>query len=182
MGWALKSGASQVRFTPSQKSYLTTKFILGEQARQKPDPRSVARAMMRAKDTSGNPLFTSEEYLTQSQIAGFFSRLASKKRLENDDDKDPLDIEDIEGASNEAQLAELTSVASQAVGLVHPISYDNYNLCDMCANQSLNKLSVNSLKEICFAFDVDTSEITLRRKQPYVDRITSICQDCTCQQ
>ena len=182
MGWALKSGAPQVRFTPSQKSYLTTKFILGEQSGQKADPGSVARAMMRAKDTSGNPLFTSEEYLTQSQIAGFFSHLASKKRLESDDDKDPLDIEDIEGASNEAQLAELTSMASQAIGLVHPISYDNYNLCDMSANQSLNKLSVNLLKEICFAFDVDTSEITLRRKQPYIDRIKSVCQDCTCQQ
>ena len=83
---------------------------------------------MRAKDTSGNPFFTSEEYLTQSQIAGFFLRLASKKRLESEDDKDLLDIENIEGASNEAQLEELTSMASQAVGLVHPISYDNYNL------------------------------------------------------
>ena len=84
--------------------------------------------------------------------------------MESKDDKDPVDIEDIEGASNEAQLEELTSMASQAVGLVRPISYDNYKLCDMCANQSLNKLSVNLLKEICFAFDVDTSEITLRRK------------------
>lgn len=62
MGWALKSGASQVRSTPSQKIYLITKFILGEQSGQKADPASVPRAMMRAKDTSGNPLFTSEEY------------------------------------------------------------------------------------------------------------------------
>ena len=155
---------------------------MGEQSGQKADPASVPRAMMRAKDTNGNPLFTSEEYLTQSQIAGFFSRLASKKRLEIKDDKDPVDIEDIEGASNEAQLEELTSMASQAVGLVNPISYDNYKLCNMCANQSLNKLSVNLLKEICFAFDVDTSEITLRRKQPSIDRISLICQDCICQQ
>ena len=105
-----------------KKSYLPTKFILGEHLGQKADPTSVTRAMMRANDTSGNPLFTSEESLTQSQIAGFFSRLASKKRLESEDDKDPLDIEDIEGASNEAQLEELTSMASQAVCLIHPIS------------------------------------------------------------
>lgn len=78
---------------------------------------------MRAKDTSANPLFTSEESLTQSQIAGFFSCLASKKILESEDDKDPLDIEGIEGASKEAQqLEELTSMASQAVGLIHLIS------------------------------------------------------------
>ena len=184
IGWALKSGASRVRFTASQKSYLTTKFTLGEQSGQKADPVSVAREMMRAKDTSGNPLFTSEEYLSQSQLAGFFSRLASKKRLHGDDDNNLLDIDDIEGASSEAQMEELTTMASQEVGLVHPISFDTYNLCDMCSNRSLNKLSGNLLNEICFTFDIniETSDITMRPKQPYIERILSLCQDCTCQQ
>ena len=182
MGWALKSGASRVRFTATQKRYLATKFTLGEQSGQKADPVSVARAMMRAKDTSGNPLFSSEDYLSQSQIAGFFSRLASKKRLQGEDDDNLLDIDDIEGASSEAQLEELTSTASQEVGLVHPISFDTYNLCDMCSNGSLNKSSVNLLNEICIAFHIDTSDITMRRKQPYIERISSLCQDCTCQQ
>ena len=79
MGWALKSGASQVRFMPS----LNTKFILGEQSGQKADPGSVARAIMRAKNSSDDRLFTSEEYSTQSQIAG----------LKSDNDKEPVDIE-----------------------------------------------------------------------------------------
>lgn len=42
MGWALKSGASWVMFTASQKRYLTTHFTLGEQSGQKADPVSVA--------------------------------------------------------------------------------------------------------------------------------------------
>jgi len=31
-------------------------------------------------------MFSSEEFLTASQVAGFFSRLAAKKSLFNDDD------------------------------------------------------------------------------------------------
>lgn len=60
---------------------------------------------MRAKDIIGNPLFSSEEYLSQSQISGVFSRLASKKRLQGKDDENLLDIDGIEGVSSSAQLS-----------------------------------------------------------------------------
>ena len=80
MGWALKaSAARRIRFTSSQKTYLTSKFKLGEKSGQKADPASVARAMVSAKDASGNHLFTSDDFLTTNQIAGFFSRLAAKR-------------------------------------------------------------------------------------------------------
>lgn len=43
MGWALKSsGSLRTRFTPAQKSYLTAKFMLGEQTGKKTDPAAVA--------------------------------------------------------------------------------------------------------------------------------------------
>lgn len=81
MGWALKSGASQVRFTPCQKSYRTTKLVLGKQSGQKADPAPVARAVMRAKDTGGNALCTSEEYLTQTRLSWKNSHLWPHKQL-----------------------------------------------------------------------------------------------------
>ena len=82
MGWALKSSESRrIRFTQNQKSYLTAKFRLGEETGNKADPAAVARSMMCAKDSTGNMLFKSDEFLTANQIAGFFSRLASKKTL-----------------------------------------------------------------------------------------------------
>lgn len=85
MGWALKSsGSRRPRFTPAQKSYLTAKFRLGEQTGKRTDAAPVARAMMCAKNSNGSRLFTSEDYLTTNQIAGFFSRLASKKSLAED--------------------------------------------------------------------------------------------------
>ena len=68
----------------------------------KADPASVARSMMYAKDANGLRLFSSEEFLTSKQIAGFFSRLAAKKTLIDDED-----FEEIEAATCEADMVEI---------------------------------------------------------------------------
>ena len=82
MGWALRSSqVKRARFTANQKDYLTKKFDLGEISGRKSDPESVARAMMAARYSEGNRLFTSAEFLTSQQVASFFSRLAAKRRL-----------------------------------------------------------------------------------------------------
>ena len=101
MGWALKvSNTRRSRFTASQKSYLTNRFKLGEQTGQKADPASVARAMVSAKDSSGNRLFTSDDFLSASQIAGFFSRLSAKKTL--NEDVEEMAEDDFQSAADEA--------------------------------------------------------------------------------
>ena len=80
MGWALKhSHARSTRFSTKQKEYLIAKFQIGEQTGQKVDPTSVSRVMRTAKDSNGERLFDSTEFLTSQQIASFFSRLASKR-------------------------------------------------------------------------------------------------------
>jgi len=43
--------------------------------------------MISAVESQGKRMFSSEEFLTASQVAGFFSRLAAKKSLFNDDDQ-----------------------------------------------------------------------------------------------
>ena len=73
MGWALKtSQASRTRFSEKQKEYLMKKFITGEQTGQKVNAASVARSMIKARDTNGERLFTSAEFLTCQQIASYF--------------------------------------------------------------------------------------------------------------
>ena len=132
MGWALKSsGSRRTRFTPAQKSYLTTKFMLGEQTGKKTDPAAVARSMMCAKDSNGSRLFTSEDYLTTNQIAGFFSRLASKKSLAEEEQQD-----DIEVAVYEASRDELVKEVARELAPKHPIVYDMYNLCELSLQKS----------------------------------------------
>ena len=50
------------------------------------DPASIARSMMSAEESQGKRMFSSEEFPTASQVAGFFSRLAVKKSLFNEYD------------------------------------------------------------------------------------------------
>ena len=42
--------------------------------------------MMSAMDSQGKRMFSNEEFLTASQVDGFFSRLAAKKSLFNNDE------------------------------------------------------------------------------------------------
>ena len=180
MGWALKSSnARRSRFTASQKTYLTTKFKLGEQSGQKADPASVARAMVSAKDASGNRLFTSDDFLSASQIAGFFSRLSAKKTLRDEVEEF---ADDFQSTANEARIEELTNVAVHELQLGHPITYDVYNLCDMVARSKLKNFSVSFLKDICLFFNIDVTDISVHRKQPYMKKIQSLCLGCICQQ
>ena len=65
--------------------------------------------MMSAVDSQEKRVFSSEEFLSASQIAGFFSRLAAKNSLFNDDDLE----EEIECATQEATIEELTSEVSR---------------------------------------------------------------------
>ncbi len=119
MGWALRSSqVKRTRFNTSQRDYLTKKFDLGETSGQKADPDSVARSMMTARDSKGNRLFTSPEFLTSKQIASFFSRLAAKRRRQ--DVADVID-EEVDNAERKSALQELTNTVMQEVSLEHPI-------------------------------------------------------------
>ena len=181
MGWALKASSTRRgRFTASQKAYLTNRFRLGEQTGRKADPASVARAMVSAKDASGNRLFTSDDFLSASQIAGFFSRLSAKKTLH--EEVEDMAEDDFQSAADETSIEELTNVAVQEVQIRHPISYDVYNLCDMVARSKLKTFSVSVLKDICLFHNIDVTDITVHRKQPYVNKIQSLCLSCVCQQ
>ena len=156
MGWGLKASSTRrSRFTASQKAYLTNRFRLGEQTGQKADPASVARAMVSAKDASGNRLFTSADFLSASQIAGFFSRLSAKKTLY--EEVEDMAEDDFQSAADEGSIEELRNVAVQELKIRHPISYDVYNLCDMVARSKLKTFSVSVLKDICLFFVTLTS-------------------------
>ena len=73
MSWALvKPRAGPSMFTDKVKKCLMVKFDLGEQTGRKADPLQVSNDMRKAKDAQNNRLFTREEWLTKSQVQGFF--------------------------------------------------------------------------------------------------------------
>ena len=183
MGWALKhSRARNVRFTDKQKDYLTAKFQIGEQTGQKVDATSVSRLMRSAKDSNGERLFDSSEFLTSKQISSFFSRLASKRSLEYIEDIQSDDDEQ-NSAEKESQLQAMRNkvVSEISIQHAHPIVYDAHNICELVQNSKLSSFSIKMLQNICASFGLDTSRITVKRKKPYIDLLTNLVMGCKCQ-
>ena len=114
MSWALKSsqGRRTKRFKDKQKNCLFTKFSIGEATGQKADAALAAKAMMAARNVDGERLFTSSEFLTIQQVASYFSRVASKRALndhEREEEDSDMDINQREASENEDAFSGLRS-------------------------------------------------------------------------
>ena len=80
-GWALsKAKTGSKRFSTNVREYLVQKLEVGEKPGNKADPTAVAQEMRNVKKEDGQRRFNREEWLNQSQIKSFFSRLAKLKR------------------------------------------------------------------------------------------------------
>ena len=74
MGWVLQQAREAAkRFPEETRRYLTTKYDFGEVTGNKADPQQVLLDMRCAKDVNGTRLFQREQWLSKSQIKGFFS-------------------------------------------------------------------------------------------------------------
>ena len=104
---------------------------------QKADPASVARSMMHAKDINGTRMF-SDDFVTANQIRGFFSRLASKKTLPDEE----AEIEVMEAARYEAEIDTMISQVVADLTPRHPIVFDSFNLCELSSKGKLNTLAI----------------------------------------
>lgn len=182
MGWALRTNQPAKRFSEKQKEYLKSKFLLGEATGRKLDPKSVARSMMKAKDTDGKRLFSSDEFLNSQQISGFFSRLAAKRSLHPQHMQEvQCDSDDENSQDKEQEFSTLQSeVMAEIMVDQHPITYDVYNICELAGSNKLNKFSVAMLNEICNFLQIHLSK-KCRRKAPYIERIVELVKNCGCQ-
>ena len=162
------------------RDYLSSNLRIGESTGQKADAASVSKSMITAGDSNGNRLFSSSEFLTSQQVSSFFSRLSSKRKLE-DDEMTESDFEENQNVENEKAFDELRSEVLQEVALTHPICYDRYNICELIANSKLSIFAIQMLKDICEHFDIPTTDIKVKRKAPYIDKLIAFGKNCTCQ-
>ena len=81
MGWAIsKTHTASTRFSKEVKDYLTGKFVIVERTGRLADPAQVEKDMRTARNPSNDGQFSCTEWLTKTQIQGFFSRLAASGR------------------------------------------------------------------------------------------------------
>ncbi|VDI78120.1 Hypothetical predicted protein [Mytilus galloprovincialis] len=95
IGWALKMKKKKTIFNVEQKQFMQDQFDIGKHTGRKVDPFEAAKLMM-VEVKNGERRFKKSEYLTGSQISGYFSRLSQKDRKmckeditvsQNEDDK-----------------------------------------------------------------------------------------------
>ena len=132
--------------------------------------------MRYAKKKEGTRMFGTDEFLTDNQIRGYFSRRAAKLRHDYEPDSD-----DEAAVEEETNFSATKNLWIQQLGIHHPVTYDHYNLCEMFGDSKLSKLSIKLLQDICAAMDIDTGSITTRRKAPYIALLSEIIQQCSCQ-
>ncbi len=152
----------------SQKNYLTKMFDLGEKTGHKVKANAAAQSMRKARNPDCSSMFDSSEYLTPKQIKSFFSRLAKKRKEAKADSSEDEMEQDEEARLNERRLEELTVNVMNEIGLIYPIMFESYNLCELAACSKLSKFSISMLQEIYVYYEHDTSSIKRNKK-------TAIC-------
>ena len=165
--------------TVKTRHNLQQKFQIGQTTGHKLDPEAVAIDMRYARDEEGLRLFAVGEFLKAQQIQSFFSRLAAKAKRqplpESDADADP------NSAEEEAALDQARQVVGQEIQLQHPIVWDMLNICQLAHSNRLGKRGLPVLKSMCEYFDLDTSDVTSkRRKEPYKTLLTKLVESCSC--
>ncbi|KAL9970520.1 hypothetical protein ACROYT_G022908 [Oculina patagonica] len=185
IGWALqKPRGGGTRFAENVKDYLSTRFNTGETTGRKADPAQVAADMKKARNTDGTRKFKRSEWLTKTQVQGFFSRLAAKRRkgtadqVEDDNDDDDSLIEDeLVYLDDKARREAVEDIVSQ-VGLVHPITYDGHDICEYARHDTLSKFNVTTLKAMCAHFELPHKSRDLNSS--LVNKVKDMVKECTC--
>ena len=170
--WALKCSKKAYRFNAQQKAYLDAKFAIGQTTGKKLDGDTVAREMRRALGPDGVRLFRVSEFLTPLQISAYFSRRAAKIRQQPPNDADIR-------AGEEDNFARARETV-MAISLQHPITFDQYDICDMAKDGSLERLKLSMLQSICQKLELEVPSKPIRRKKVYVDLIEEVEANCTC--
>ena len=146
MGWALHpTRGGSARFSEKVKDYLTAKFNLGERSGLKADPAQVALDMRTARDESNTMMFTREEWLTKTQVQGYFSCLAAKRRTPSGEKITPEDL--VEEEIQQGRREFLHTI-EEKLSLQHPIIDDIFCLCDYVKEGKIGKFDISMLKKI----------------------------------
>jgi hypothetical protein len=171
-----------VRFSDKIRQYLIYKFDAGEKTGEKANPIQVAADIRTTTDNGGNRYFTREEWLTPTQIKGFFSRQAKLQRTGGG--RAPQNAPDVDEFSDDYEVeiqkenSEFVDQILSTIGTTHPILYNKFDLCEFFHHNKLHIFKVPELKEICSYFELGTK--SRDRKTDLTERIISMINQCTC--
>ena len=185
MGWALsKARSGCARFSMKVRQYLVAKFNYDQKTGKKCDPVQVATDMRKAKNQAGDRLFAREDWLTATQVKGFFSRLSKRfkgKIATLDQEVSTIELNIPEDEDDEEEKVEreilITEIEDQ-IQVTHPIFYDTFDLCEMYHKNQLLSFKVTMLKEICTYFDIKIK--SKDKKSDIIKNLSVMIESCCC--
>ena len=150
----------------------------------------------KVRKSDGTRKFSRDQWLTKGQIQSFFSRLsalsrkasgtAQRDKIGGDNDGDNNDDEDgddlllageLEFLNEKRRNAEIDNICNQ-MGVVHPIMYDGYDLCEQVRLDKLSQFTVPTLKAMCHYFELSFK--SKDKKSCLADKIKDMVQECSC--
>ena len=102
--------------------------------------------------------------------------------MKRGDSDDEVPGENNRAAEAEAAHSEICVHGMSKVSLQHPIvSSSSYNICELmrARKKKPQSLSVDMLRSICIEMGVDVSDVTQRRKSPYISRPFQLVEECS---
>ena len=116
--------------------------------------------------------------LTPQQIQCYFSWTA--KIIKNSSTQPNPDQYDLMAAEEEPACHCSQEMVLSECQLVHPIIYDNHNVCQLFSKGKLKKLTIPVLHLICEYFHMDVESVTAKHKLPYITYLCDLVNSCFC--
>ena len=132
--------------------------------------------MRKTRDEQNRRLFERDEWLTKSQVQGFFSRLAASRRRQQAHSEIEHNPKELFLEEKEAERQRLMAHVSNEPRPQHPLSYDTFNLCEYARDNKLSLSNISLLKEILCFFEVPFKSRD-RKKDP-IEQLMSFIQEC----
>ena len=134
--------------------------------------------MRKTRDEQNRRLFERDEWLTKSQVQGFFSRLAASRRRQQAHSEIEHNPKELFLEEKEAERQQLMAHISKELRPQHPLSYDAFNLCECARDNKLSLFNVSLLKEILHFFEIPFK--SKERKKDLIEQLMSFIQEFQC--
>ena len=132
--------------------------------------------MRKTRDEQNRRMFEWDEWLTKSQVQGFFSRLAASRRRQQAHSEIEHNPKELFLEEKEAERQQLMAHISNELRPLHPPSYDAFDLCECARNNELSLFNVSLLKKILCFFEIPFK--SRDRKKDLIKQLMSFIQEC----
>ena len=124
LGWALRRTRKSIAFSEKAKKYLVDVFWTAEETGKKANASEVASRMKPLRDDMGQEMFAKTDWLTEQQIARYFSRLAALNKSGHLQSTRAVSLNEDEETEDDDLAAETETIRTRQQDKERPRAFD----------------------------------------------------------